>query len=175
MTIGDVFAIVASVIAICVSAWALFMGMALIFQSRSREACRIVQAYPWRSLFIGLASMLTVGAFSIVLLYQPFPLVKFVGWIGVMTLVAIASLGASGIAQMIAGRIQKIETGISGFGALSRGAGILVVSGLVPVFGWFVFGPLALLISIGVGAQALFSTVQDESGATAPPANLGAM
>ncbi len=175
MTIGDVFAIIASVIAICLSEWALFMGMALIFQSRSREASRVVQVRPWRSLGIGFGLMATIGAVSIAMLYTPFPVVKLFGWVGIMTLLAVASLGASGLAQMIAGRIQRIESGVSGFGSLARGAGILVVAGLVPVFGWFVFGPLVLLVSIGVGVQALFARLPEDSTVTAPPLNLGAM
>lgn len=175
MTIGDVFAVIASVIAICVSAWGLFMGMALLFQRRSQQACRIVQVAPWRSLLFGLGLLFTVGLMSAVLLYVPNPIVKFMGWSGIMALLAIASLGASGIAQMIAGRIQKIESGISGFSALSKGSAILVISGLVPLFGWFVFAPLTLLVSMGVGVQALLTKVSDESTITSPPVNLEAL
>src|SRR5207244_1031003 len=91
------------------------------------------------------------------LLGNPNPLVKLVGWALLSYLLAISAVGGGGLALLVGERIGRMEPGISRFSALARGAGLIVVMGLVPLFGWFAYVPLVIVIAIGAGGQAIFS------------------
>jgi len=171
MTIGDVLAIIAGSVAICVSAWTLFIGMALVFQERSKAASVFVQRAPWRCLGIGLFLVATVGLGSIVLIALPLPAAKLVGWFSLMILLSVGALGASGICLMIAGRIQLLSSEISGFSSISRAAMLVVVSCIVPLVGWFVIAPLLIVSSLGLGLQAILVRPKVLEP-TAPPARV---
>ena len=62
-----------------------------------------------------------------------------------------------------------MEPGISRFSALARGAGLIVVMGLVPLFGWFAYVPLVIVIAIGAGGQAIFSRPRPHAIANVAP------
>lgn len=155
MLIGDVLAITAGLAAICASAWALMVGIAVMFSHRTRTACRAVERNGWSTLAIGLPITL-VGAFlSIVLVNAPNPLAKLVGTVVYLGLIAIAVVGAGGLAAFVGRKIEPLDPSISPFKALARGAAILVLGCLLPIFGWFLFAPILLVMSIGAGVRAL--------------------
>jgi hypothetical protein len=54
-----------------------------------------------------------------------------------------------------AGRVQEHEPRLSPYAALMRGAALVVVPGLLPVFGWFIIAPAMLFVGVGAGTKAL--------------------
>jgi hypothetical protein len=89
-------------------------------------------------------------------------IVKLIGWALLVALFATSTFGGAGLAHLVGERIGKLDSQISPYVALARGAGLIVLMGLVPVFGWFAFVPAALLTSLGAGFQALLIRAQPQ-------------
>src|SRR5579859_5390453 len=167
VAIGDVFSVASALVLICVTAWALIMGSALLFQSGASKARDSYCNAPWRGFFAGLATTAVVGIASVVLLAIPTPLTKLVGTMLYLLLMALAALGASGIALLISDRVAALDPNVSRYGALMRASSILVIAGVFPLLGWFLVGPVLTIASIGYGLQALVA--RQGSYVVAPP------
>jgi len=156
MTIGDVLGMTAGVIAVSLANWALLIGMALLFGQRAAQAQLKLEARPWRALGTGIAVVATAGLFAIILLNQPNGLLKLIGWVLLVGLLAVSALGGGGLALLVSNRIRRLEPHLSAFAALGRGAGILAIAGGGSPVGWFVIIPLTIIISLGAGCQVLW-------------------
>ena len=72
----------------------------------------------------------------------PSPLIKAIAWLDLLSMLSLAALGGSGLAILIARRVRDQEPELSAYAALMRGAALVVVPGLLPVFGWFLVTPI---------------------------------
>ncbi|MCB8932161.1 MAG: hypothetical protein M9921_15475 [Fimbriimonadaceae bacterium] len=153
ITIGDALAAVGGLLGICASIWALVVGCSLLFGQAAERAEREIE-HPWRSFGVGLLVALTLGVVSFALVASPVPLLKLLGTVLYVVLLFVASVGGAGVAGTAARRIREMDPDLSPFAALVRGAGILVLSGILPVLGWFGIAPIALLVALGAGTLA---------------------
>lgn len=155
LILGDVLAVVASLVGICLSAWATLLAFSLLFPNRAERAAESIQGSPTRMGVRGLiiASVMLFG--SVVLLQSPFPAVKLLGWIVMLALFSLAALGGSGLCLLMATRVSDREPNLSAYAALMRGAALVVVPGLLPIFGWFLVAPAMLAIGVGAGTKAI--------------------
>lgn len=156
ITIGDALAVVGLVFGVCGSLWALVLGASLLFPSRAATA-QTALARPWASFLWGLFAALTLGVLAVVLMATPTPPAKILGMALLGVLLGASAIGGAGLVHAAAGRIRELDPESSAFSALARGAGILVLSGLVPFLGWFGIAPIALLVSLGAGLRALLT------------------
>jgi len=157
VTIGDSFAIVAILGGICLSAWALIMTLALIFPAKSGHARERLVARPWAAFFTGLAIWATIGVFGFVLLSIPLPIGKLMGWTVIMGLLSVAAIGGAGLASLASQRLRELAPDMTPYASMSKSAAVIVVSGLVPLLGWFMIVPILTFVSTGAGLQALLS------------------
>jgi len=155
LIIGDVLAVVASLIGICVSLWATLVGTALLFSARSDRARLVAENSPWRSFGVGVGVALTIGVLSAILLANPAPLGRLLGFLGAGALCSWVALGAAGVASLLADRLQARDRDITPVAALSRAAAIIVTACLVPFFGWFFVAPILVLVFLGAGTQSV--------------------
>lgn len=155
LIVGDVLAVVAGIISACAALSLLLAGMALLFGRRAAAARETLERTPGRSLLLGAALALTAGAVALVLLNLPSGLLKLIGWALLLGLFFVSALGGSGLALLVGERVREKAPDLSAYGALTRGAMLVVVAGLVPLLGWFLLMPLTLLATLGAGAQAL--------------------
>ena len=156
ITIGDALAAVGALFGVCGSLWALVIGVSLLFPARA-EAARVAIERPWASFFRGLLAVATLGLLARVLSSSPAPLLKLLGTAIYIVLLAISAVGGAGLSLAASRRIREMDPDASEFSALVRGAGVLVLSGLLPVLGWFGIAPVALLVSLGAGLKAVFA------------------
>lgn len=163
MTIGDILGIIAGVTTICLSTWALLLSGTLLFARRAAAAQAHLETAPLRVLGVGVIFVALIGTGGFALLNQPNGLMKLLGWALLM-------------ARLAGERVSRLDARFSTFGALTRGTGLLVIAGVVPLLGWFIVTPLMIIVSLGAGFHALFSrrrtapvTEQDRSLATAAP------
>jgi len=157
VTIGDTFAVVATLGGICLSAWALILAVALVFPGKSAHARNRLVNKPWASFFIGVGIWLTVGLVGMGMIANPLPLSKLMGWTVIMTLTSIASVGASGLASLAAERLQALAPDQTTYGSLAKSTAFIVVAGLVPLLGWFLIVPFLIFASTGSGIMALLT------------------
>jgi len=70
-----------------------------------------------------------------------------------LSLLGISAIGLAGLANSLGQRVGKTGSTIN---PTLIGATLVVLSGLVPYLGWFIFAPIALGISFGANIQVLF-------------------
>jgi hypothetical protein len=157
VTIGDVFSVIAAILAICGSAWALMLTTALLFRQRTLSSQLSIEGHPWRSFLIGFALLLTVGVVALGMVGNANPGIKLLGTMLTLGLLSVAAIGGGGLAQLIGERLRHLDPSLSPYAAVVRGAGIIVVAGLLPLVGWWVFMPIVLAISLGSGVSSLFA------------------
>jgi hypothetical protein len=70
-----------------------------------------------------------------------------------LSLLSISAIGMAALAKSLGQRIVKTNSAIN---PNLVGAVLLVMSGLAPYLGWFIFAPIALGIGFGANVQVLF-------------------
>lgn len=155
MTIGDVLAFVAGIGALCVSVWALLIGMALLCSQRAQDVQRVLETRAWRALLSGIVLAAFVGGGALALANGPNGALKLVGWALLASLLALGVLGGGGWVRLLANRVAQAEPNASHFSALMRGGALLIAAGLVPLVGWFLLVPLTILTSLGAAWSAV--------------------
>lgn len=166
MTIGDVLAVIAAFVLVGASWGATLLLVALAFPARTRAARARLETAPGRCLRRGLGVLLAVGLPALVLGQGPGPVRLLAGalWAG---LVAVAALGGAGIIGLLGERIESVGTPMTPFAARTRATFLFVTAGFLPVVGWFVVAPAALLIALGAGFSALRPAASPARGAQA--------
>ena len=155
LILGDVLAVVASLFGICLSAWATLLAFSLLFPDRAERAAESIKVSPTRMGLLGAVLTFVLLFTAIVLLKNPLPLVKLIGWFALLSNLSLGALGCSGLAMVMAGRVKQHEPQLSAYAALMRGAALVVVPGILPIFGWFLIAPLVLIVGVGAGTRAL--------------------
>ncbi len=157
VAIGDVFSIVSIFLGLALSAWSLIIAMSLLFPGRVKRATDSLMEAPKKTFFRGVL-MLVVLVVSFFMVAGPNPLGKLLGWPIMLFMLAVATMGAGAISRTIGTRIQEMSTKpLSDYEALLRGAGFMVVAGILPVLGWLAFAPVVLITALGAGTVALKS------------------
>lgn len=70
-----------------------------------------------------------------------------------LSLLGISAIGLAGLANSLGQRVGKADSSIN---PNLIGPVLLVMSGLAPYLGWFIFAPIALCIGFGANIQVLF-------------------
>lgn len=155
MTIGDVLAVTAGIGAIGAAWTAAILLFALAFPTRTAAAQAKLTDAPGASFGIGLTVSLGSGLLALVCWNAPAGPIKLLTAVIAAGICLTAALGSAGAVRLLGERIDAAGTGLSPFASLTRAAILYVLAGFLPVLGWFVLLPCALLLSVGSGAAAL--------------------
>ncbi|MGI4788853.1 MAG: hypothetical protein ACRYFS_08380 [Janthinobacterium lividum] len=149
MTIGDVLAVIAGLTAIGAAWAATILLFALAFPKRALAAQTRMTASPGACLVQGLG-VVVVGVVLALICWNaaagPIRLLAGViaGGIGLA-----AAVGSAGAVRLLGERIDSVGTPMNAFGSLTRASILYVMAGFLPVIGWFLILPGALLLSVG--------------------------
>jgi MFS family permease len=155
MTVGDVNAIIAGVTITGATLWASIVGINALFPERTERATRSIREQPGRTFGVGFVSGLIAGALGIALLNSGNGLLQLFGWVALLALGVLATIGSAGIASLLADKVTPLDTRLSRLGSIGRAAAFMVASGFVPFIGWLGFFPMLFLMSLGAGFRAL--------------------
>ncbi len=155
LTFGDVLGAVALLVGICVSAWTTLVLFSLLFPARAARAASSIRTSAGSMGLRGFGIALVVVVAILALAQYQLPITKLAITGILLALLSLAALGASGLAMLAADRVLENEPNLSPYAALMRGAALVVVPGLLPVFGWFLVAPAMLFVGIGAGTRAL--------------------
>ena len=155
MTVGDVNAIIAGVTVTGGTLWAAVVGINTLFGERTERAARAVREQPLWTFGVGLMAGLLAGTLGIVLLNSGNGLLMFFGWVALLLLALVATLGSAGLASILADKVTPLDSKLSRLGSIGRAAAFLVASGFLPLVGWLGFFPLLFLMSLGAGFRAM--------------------
>lgn len=156
LLIGDVLAAIGMVLATAGTLWALLVAIALLFAARAQAARERLEARPLRTLAGGATLSVTAGLLAFLLATQGSGLIKLIGWVLLLGLLGVASVGASGLTLLLSERVRANAPRLSPLAALGRAAGLQIAASYLPVLGWFVVFPLSILIALGAGTTALW-------------------
>lgn len=128
----------------------------LLFPTTVERARLRLDRTPWRCFWLGGIVTAVIAIPTVILLALPFGPAKFLGWIVIVAALAIASLGAAGLAAKMGERLTARSNGnLSPAGAFVRGALALELAAAFPILGWFLVIPLAIVTALGATVFAL--------------------
>jgi hypothetical protein len=138
---------------------ALLAVITLLLPEPVQRTRQYVETALGRSLLLGLVNTLFAGVIVLVFLWltqQTGGLLAgiflLIAGISVLALVALLLLGLCALSGLLGSRMSENGTP---FARSMRGAFLLLLAGLAPYIGWFVFTPLILLLSVGAGVQVV--------------------
>lgn len=167
LIIGDVLAVVASIIFICASIWATILASCLLFSHKVKHAQTSFETKPLAVFGIGFVILLITAIAAGAL--QISPLGRLIAFGLSMAVLSVGLMGAGGLAKVLGNRISPLDPNVSSFKNIARGAGLMVALSLVPLIGWFLFTPVMIIMSLGAGFMALFSRLQPQAFGDAQP------
>lgn len=155
VTIGDSFSIVATLAGIAVTLWCFLIACMLLFPARVAAARNAVANQVSFCIGGGFAA-LVYGFFSLIVLQVPNPGVKLFGALMLSSYFGLVAIGSSGIAKLGSERLRTLKGDHSNlFDAYAKSALYLVIAGMLPVLGWFLFAPVFMLMAGGAGMMAV--------------------
>lgn len=134
--------------------WLLFPGPA------ARAEVRLAQA-PGRTFLMGLLLSLTITITVLVLVSLPLPGARVLAAALVLGALAVAAVGAAGLVNWMAQRLQaRSHSALSPAAAFLRAVVALELAAAFPFVGWFLFIPLCLIFCLGAAGLALLRRSQ---------------
>ena len=150
VALGDITSIVAFFLGLGGTGWALTVALGLLFPEQTARASGSMKGAFVRGLL-----PLFVGFLGVVMLSLPLPGVKLLGWLVLLSVLALASLGLAGLSRVAGRRLTALQPDMGEYPAFLRGAGFLVGASLFPLLGWFLFAPAAFVVALGAGWSGL--------------------
>lgn len=155
MTIGDVLAVIGMFVGVGASWAAMLILIVLAFGSKISRAREALVHSPGRCFLRGFIILVLVGGLGITLSKLPGP-IRILAFADAVLLGGLAAVGSGGLVRLLSDRIQETGSEMSPFATLTRSAILYVTAGFLPLFGWFLITPAALLASLGSGYTALW-------------------
>jgi len=156
MTIGDILAVIAAVLLVGASWAAMILMIALAFPARVAAAQAKVTAAPGVCLLRGLTVLFAGLVLAAVLSKAAAGPARLLAVLVLGGLGVVAALGSAAVVRLLGARIDALGSPLTPFGSLTRASALYVAAGFLPVIGWGVVLPTALLLSLGSGVAVLF-------------------
>lgn len=154
MTIGDILAVIAALMLLAATWGATILLTAMLFPQRVERSREELMAHPGRCFWrgIGVTAVIALLAVSTLGHPGPFRLISLLLW---GTLAGFGAIGGAAIARIVSLRIGGEGSELTPFARLTRSVALSVGAGFLPVIGWFVIAPVALLLSAGAAVSAM--------------------
>lgn len=166
VTIGDSFSIVATLAGLALTFWCFTMACALLFPGKVSSARTAVSLHTRGTAGAGFLA-LVAGFFGLIILQLPNPGAKLLGLMMVAGYFAVVAVGSAGISMLAGERLSQLRGEVgNNFDSFAKAAFYIVVAGMLPVLGWFLFAPLYMLFAGGAGLRALMSQQTSTSSST---------
>ena len=156
MTIGDILAVIAAVLLVGASWAATILMIALAFPARVAAAQAKLTAAPGACLARGFVVLLVSAVLAIALSKAAAGPARLLALLVLGGLGVIAAVGSAAVVRLLSARIDALGSPMTPFASLTRASVLYVAAGFLPVIGWGVVLPAALLLSVGSGVTVLF-------------------
>ncbi len=134
---------------------ALIVALAALLPQVNERSSAAAQRSPWRAFFIGVANYLFLGGIALVLLDTGEGLFTLISLILLSFLTIVTVIGLSGLATLLGKRLAKLRNAeMSPFKQIVWATLTLELASLLPLVGWFLFAPIALMLSFGAAVLA---------------------
>ncbi|MBC7789621.1 MAG: hypothetical protein H7Z74_06725 [Anaerolineae bacterium] len=154
---ADVFKIVFLILGTLIVFVSYWLASTALFPAFTDAARRKYQTHPLRMTFLGIAVVAPSALLGMVLLQSPNPAVKLLGAAVVSTLVLLGLIGSTGLSQRIGYGLSTLADDQQPWRRVLRGGSVLALTFVLPVIGWFVVFPWALVSGVGAAVASLRS------------------
>jgi hypothetical protein len=153
MTLAQVQAGVAFLFGIVATLTALLVSVALLLPNHAGRAERALDETPKRCFYIGLGLLLVtiLGVAGL----SGHPLLKLIGFLVLLAISGLITLGCAGMALLMGRRIGEMSGARSSLGCLVRGGLAYSIGVMFPIVGWWLLAPLSVLCAAGAGMIAI--------------------
>ncbi|MCZ7667133.1 MAG: hypothetical protein M5U34_07890 [Chloroflexi bacterium] len=151
---ADVYTVTFIIIGILISLPALLVGLTLLAPGVTIRTQVRLRETPGKSFWLGVLLTAVLLPLILITFQIPGPGQAF-GVALAITVMGLGSLGAAGMARLLAERIRPLAKPNSDMMNLLRGAVIYELACLVPFVGWFIFAPLVGMMVMGAAVFAL--------------------
>lgn len=153
---ADVYAVFGTLLALGIVFPGLLLTWWLLFPVSVEHARARMAITPWRCLGMGVLGSFAFGFPIALLLGLPLGPAKFLGSVLLFGGLALASVGAAGLAAVMGDRLAGQSGGkLTPAGGLVRGALALELAAAFPLIGWFLVIPLVAVSGLGAACFAL--------------------
>jgi hypothetical protein len=155
MTMSDtliVISLIAGFGTALTAAGLLFHALMPSWVKRAEQRARTA---PAKSVALGVILGLVLFAAAVALVQHPHAAVKMAGVGLLFTELVFAFAGMAGVARFLGSRLPSPADAERPWKAVIRGWVVLYLASLLPVLGWFVFLPVALLTGFGAALLGL--------------------
>ena len=135
---------------------ALLSAWCLLFPTTVESARLRLERTPGKSFWLGLAALIGFLIPILILINLPSGFLKFLGFVTIGVMLVLSSIGAAGLASRFADKLNRLGN-FSAIGSFVRGAVIIELASILPVLGWFIFLPIAIVTSLGASVFALLN------------------
>lgn len=166
---ADVSAIFGSLLIFGIAFPGLLSAWWLLFPVTVECAQIRLEQTPWQCFWFGGILTAAVIVPIVILLILPFGPAQFLGWILILLVLSISSLGSAGIAAKMGQHLVE-KSALSPAAAFVRGAIALELAVFFPLIGWLLVFPLTIVIALGATGFAVLrwspkAPIQSESAA----------
>lgn len=161
LVLGDVFAVVASLAGVFLTAYATILGLSLAFPNQVAAVRSHLDGGFLKPFLLGVVLGAPALLAAIILSGSPAPFLKGIGILAFMLILGVALIGMGGLANLLSERIAVFDVQMSRFSSLSRATFLLVGATLFPLVGWLLVAPVCLVIGFGCGIRAFFRPAPD--------------
>lgn len=155
MTLADVLAVAAGLAIACAGFASLSVILAVLFPGAVARARHRAEARPGLSVGLGalyaFASAIAGSAF----LKAPAPPLRGGAILVFLAAATLAVLGGAGLSGALGQRSRGSAAAPAGIRDMLRGALLLESAALLPLVGWFVVLPAAILLALGAGIMTI--------------------
>ena len=155
MIMADVFKIVFLILGTLIVFVSYWLASTALFPVLTNTARRKYQTHPLRMTLLGIAVVAPSALLGAVLLQLPNPLLKLTGAAVVSLLVLLGLVGSTGLSQRIGYGLSALADDQQPWRRVLRGGSVLALTFVLPVIGWFVVLPWALVSGVGASVASL--------------------
>jgi len=159
MTIGDILAVIALLVATGAAWGATILLTLTLFPERVERAQDALLTKPAHCFWRGAGASLVLGVLGVAAMNLPGP-GRLFSIILLGGLAAAAAVGSGGIVRTMSDRIGKEGTDLTPFARLTRATALYVCAGFLPLVGWLAIVPAALLLAVGSALRPRRRAVQ---------------
>ena len=156
---ADVYTVLFILLGILLTLPALLVAINLLLPAVTQRAQTRLTETPGKSFFLGIPVASAFLLFVAISSQVNFGLVKAVGGLVAVIGMGLGTIGAAGMARLLAERLRPIARPNSELTHLIRGAVVYELACLFPLVGWFLFIPLASITVLGAAVFALLKWV----------------
>lgn len=165
MTMSDTIMAISIIAGLGISLTSIGLLATALVPGWVRRSSARLQAAPVSTSLAGLfAGGLAYGV-DFAMLAQPHPVVKFAALLGLLVLLTLSFVGAAGLARFVGSRLPSPADSDRPWRAVVRGWVVLYLASILPVLGWFLILPGALLAGFGAAVTGMLAPQRAEAPA----------